>query len=898
MNWRYYGDVIFENHEETHQITSAGNVLKNNVIFQGENGVWEFTDSFSVNQTIKLQNGTLKTNNHTLNANSFESLTDYPTALKPGNSNIKLAGNWEVNGNFSLGEGDFTFFFTGNPAYMTNNCKDSIGFNDVRFTNLSSNDIKINGTSTAGFKNIYFESVGEVSDLGVKYADTVSFGARGKIADKAFFTKVIFYDYGQVWDSIHADTVIMNAKGDVTGQNIVDYISAKGELLITGKNTLNYCKMMGDGGVYVDNTFGTLVFSPDKRYTFQGGRTQTILDEFIIRGNNCRHIYFTSSNNSKALVKKESGSVMGDFIEMQNIKGVGGADFYAGSFNHSDNIGNSCEGWKFENDPNYIYGLEQDTILIAGEQTTLSGEYMNGDSYTEYQWSNGEKTENIEVNSPGKYSLTAVYGLVDGKICKYSDDIVVHFADLTSPFCSKDSTGSIKIETHNNDNYNFLWTNNETSNTLLNLPSGEYFVEVTDKITGNKTSRNIHLPDGIELDYQLTKKNPECQGDSNGSIKIVPQNGVAPFTAKWTNYGNIVNTELTALPSGEYYLEFSDAHCTKKDTIVLEEFPELSLEFKTSVSCESSNGGEILASVKGGLTDYSFEWENLPTEKDSILSALSGEKYYKLKLTDANGCQIRDSILFSQPQAFSATITSVENETCPNLNDGILKFEIFGGSPDYKLLLNNSEISALSRIENLQADSYELKISDKNNCLDTLEFEIEAAPVSSISIFATDAACGMQNGVIQYDISSTRHITSVEWTNSNNTIISSLNALYADWYFVDFTDEKNCSFRDSVQIMGSDCNSELEVPNIFTPNNDGMNDEFKMKAKNLLSFYCTVINRWGREVFSWNDYTIGWNGRLHGTGQQLSDGVYYYLIKALGEDGKTYNLKGHFYLEQ
>jgi len=72
---------------------------------------------------------------------------------------------------------------------------------------------------------------------------------------------------------------------------------------------------------------------------------------------------------------------------------------------------------------------------------------------------------------------------------------------------------------------------------------------------------------------------------------------------------------------------------------------------------------------------------------------------------------------------------------------------------------------------------------------------------------------------------------------------------------------------------------------------------FKVKANNLVSFSGIVMNRWGRQVFAWSDYTEGWNGRLHGTGNELTSGVYFYLIKAIGEDGQVFNLQGTIYLE-
>ncbi|RYZ56459.1 MAG: T9SS type B sorting domain-containing protein [Sphingobacteriales bacterium] len=81
------------------------------------------------------------------------------------------------------------------------------------------------------------------------------------------------------------------------------------------------------------------------------------------------------------------------------------------------------------------------------------------------------------------------------------------------------------------------------------------------------------------------------------------------------------------------------------------------------------------------------------------------------------------------------------------------------------------------------------------------------------------------------------------------------------------------------------------VPNAFSPNGDGRNDEFRissMKFQRLLEF--RVFNRWGQEVFSTTDYKKGWDGSYKGTQQEA--GVYQYLIRVTTPDGKQRMYKG------
>jgi len=84
--------------------------------------------------------------------------------------------------------------------------------------------------------------------------------------------------------------------------------------------------------------------------------------------------------------------------------------------------------------------------------------------------------------------------------------------------------------------------------------------------------------------------------------------------------------------------------------------------------------------------------------------------------------------------------------------------------------------------------------------------------------------------------------------------------------------------------------SELKVPNAFSPNGDGVNDVFKVKHKSLVKFNAVVFNRWGQELYKWNNPEEGWDGTSHG--KAVKDGVYFIVVNAVGSDGIKYNHKG------
>jgi gliding motility-associated-like protein len=86
----------------------------------------------------------------------------------------------------------------------------------------------------------------------------------------------------------------------------------------------------------------------------------------------------------------------------------------------------------------------------------------------------------------------------------------------------------------------------------------------------------------------------------------------------------------------------------------------------------------------------------------------------------------------------------------------------------------------------------------------------------------------------------------------------------------------------------------LEVPNSFTPNNDGKNDFFRVNSKSIIEFHAVILNRWGKKLYEWDNADGYWDGKIGGS--DASPGVYYYIVTAKGKKETDYEFKGFFYL--
>lgn len=83
---------------------------------------------------------------------------------------------------------------------------------------------------------------------------------------------------------------------------------------------------------------------------------------------------------------------------------------------------------------------------------------------------------------------------------------------------------------------------------------------------------------------------------------------------------------------------------------------------------------------------------------------------------------------------------------------------------------------------------------------------------------------------------------------------------------------------------------DVFVPNAFSPNNDGHNDEFKVFLPNISSGELSIFNRWGELLFRTNDLTQGWDGTFRGRG--VPEGVYVFSVSGIGVDGSSVSRTG------
>ncbi len=84
----------------------------------------------------------------------------------------------------------------------------------------------------------------------------------------------------------------------------------------------------------------------------------------------------------------------------------------------------------------------------------------------------------------------------------------------------------------------------------------------------------------------------------------------------------------------------------------------------------------------------------------------------------------------------------------------------------------------------------------------------------------------------------------------------------------------------------------IEIPNVFSPNNDGANDVFKIKTTGVKSAEGSIYNRWGQLLYSWDVLNASWDGKAS-NGENCPDATYFYIIKVIDKKDKEHMAPGY-----
>jgi gliding motility-associated-like protein len=439
-----------------------------------------------------------------------------------------------------------------------------------------------------------------------------------------------------------------------------------------------------------------------------------------------------------------------------------------------------------------------DVDCFGGNDGSIDLTVTGGTAPYSYSWDSGQAQPDITDLTAQVYTVT----ITDGNGCTEVESITINepVAALDATFtvtdlsCFGSNNGSVELVVSGGTApYTYTWSNGKTTRDVFGLIPGNYSVIIEDahNCTVSK-SFTITMPDALQLTASTT--NLSCNGTMNGAIDLTITGGTAPYTFGW---GDGATTEdRTNISGGTYQVFITDANgCSLNKTYVITEpLAIVATINKTDVSCFGEGDGSIDISVSGGVAPYTYSWNNGAITQD-LLNISGGT--YELTITDANNCQIVETVVVDEPTS-ALTVSGVKTDvTCFGGNDGAIDLTVSGGTAPYTFSWNQGSNS--EDVGGLTAGNYQVVVTDARGCIVPVSFTIGTPTQIQASVAISNVSCnGEDDGAINITVSGGTGAYTYLW--SNGATSEDLSALAPGNYSVQITDANNCVISKSYSV--------------------------------------------------------------------------------------------------
>ncbi len=416
------------------------------------------------------------------------------------------------------------------------------------------------------------------------------------------------------------------------------------------------------------------------------------------------------------------------------------------------------------------------------------------------------------------------------------------------------------------------------------------------------------------LDYQIKIENAKC-ADENGQLTILLKDGNLPFHYEVALYngqvidGTIENRgdsiQVELIPGGHQFLGY-DQQDSLRQSINIQSPNPLNIHKvnQENVTCDDTDGAVIEISGTGGWAEESFEFNWSNGQKGTRLTQLVADTY-TVTLTDANNCTTSKDFLIEQDQPIYIDSIEMYLPTCHNSADGIIEMiKIENGTPPFLYTLNQRPAQAENYFDNLKGGEYRINVTDAKNCVTEKRVDLKAPPKLEIFDIALDTVLILgETTRLVANVSPMSEIN-YNWTPSNYLSCSDCPSPTARpvkdmAYTLEIFNDYGCAISTTKKISVLQ-DRPIFVPNAFSPNEDGNNDEFQIFLGPTIKFAKTlkIFNRWGQLIHSANNQEngaiMGWDGTFKG--KQVDPGIYLYIIEIILNDGSSEIYKGDFFM--
>ena len=452
------------------------------------------------------------------------------------------------------------------------------------------------------------------------------------------------------------------------------------------------------------------------------------------------------------------------------------------------------------------------------------------------------------------------------------------------------------------------------------LSSGTYVIRTLDT-AGCYADTVVVVPDGVPMVVSMSNDTIVCIGGT-ATIAVNATGGTAPYTYNWVGLSGNGPHNVTPNYSRYYKVSVSDSfNCVSEyDSVLVALNPPILINTSSdTLICpgDSVNLGVTVMGGNGG--PYTYSWTTtggsmVGSQSTANVSPVNSSNYYHVTVSD--NCETpenNDSILVSWHEIPSVLFDSDTTGGCYPIqvyfynNTDVSQVTSCEWDMGNGLYSNNVD-TVVTVYANPGSFSVTLEVTNSNGCKNDTTFfnyiDIYDYPVAGFTSHPNPAS--ILTPTVQFVDTSSQDVVLFDWTfyDSTNTIIGSdyeqnpiynFSGIVEQQYYIQLYVENQNGCSDTVsgtQIVEGEY--ALFLPNSFTPNGDGMNDNFypvgdKISVENY-SF--KIFNRWGEMVFNTTDFGASWDGEYKGS-QVASDAYIWKIDLVDASSGETKNFNGY-----
>ncbi len=393
----------------------------------------------------------------------------------------------------------------------------------------------------------------------------------------------------------------------------------------------------------------------------------------------------------------------------------------------------------------------------------------------------------------------------------------------------------------------------------------------------------------------LTITEVSCNAGNDGIVAIAATGGTPAYRYAANSSAFQTSNILTGLSAGLVTIRLKDSNgCEVDSSIMLTQPAKLwfgSVAI-TNPTCQGYPDGGVVVAGAGGTTPYTFSKDGFSFTTNTYFGGLK-EGIDTFYISDAHHCTTDTVInLVGYPHINIDSIIS--NLYCYGTATGDVTVYATGGvQPLFYGFSDSVQHPAPNEFSGVHFGYYTVTITDSKGCTKDSTFFIRQPDSMMIITTVTPNECiGKEvHGTITLDILGGTAPFSYLWSVDSATtpyLKDEPNGIYT----VTVTDGHQCTNSTSAKISYDDCCIPF-LPNSFTPNGDGNNDEFRVKFKgDLTIIQFAVFDRFGERFFLSEYSGRGWDGTYKGV--QAEIGTYYYYVRFICGNGsdKVQELKG------